>query len=416
MHIKRRAQYFSQIQKNSISFFFSGRAPQKAGDQNYPFSVNRNFFYLTGIHQENVVLMLIKGEKENAAYLFIDKIDPVKSLWDGAGLTFEEAADIAQMEMKDIKDIEVMKTTLAQLLTTSRKAIFGPLETAYLDLERQNALALKTDGEHFALYVKDLYPFLQIRSSQVVLAEMRMVKDDFEISQIEKAMFITNHALSHVMKTLRPSKFEYEMEAEYNYILNKHRVTPSFDTIAASGKNATTLHYITNDSKMEDHTLILFDLGVNYDYYCSDITRVYPVNGKFSPRQKEIYEVVLDVNKKAIEWLKPGKTIKEFNEYGKALLTEGAKKLGLIKEDHEIDRYYYHSLGHYLGLEVHDAGNYSLPIPEGAVITVEPGLYVAEEAIGIRIEDDVIVGKNKNINLSKHILKEIADIEDFMKI
>jgi Xaa-Pro aminopeptidase len=142
---------------------------------------------------------------------------------------------------------------------------------------------------------------------------------------------------------------------------------------------------------------------------------VFPANGTFTKRQKEVYETVLEVNKKAIEFLKPGMMLSEFNEYGKKLLTEGAKKLGLIKEDAEIMKYYYHSLGHYLGLDVHDVGNYAKPIPEGAVITVEPGLYIAEEGIGIRIEDDILVTSQGNINLSKDIIKEVQDIENFMK-
>jgi Xaa-Pro aminopeptidase len=214
---------------------------------------------------------------------------------------------------------------------------------------------------------------------------------------------------------MKPGLFEYELQAEYNYVLNKNRTTPSFDTIAASGKNATVLHYIDNDSKIPENQLVLFDLGVDYDYYCSDVTRTIPSSGKFTKRQKEVYEVVLEANKKSIEWLRPGVTIKEFNDYGKKILIEGAKKLGLIKEDSEISKYYYHSLGHYLGLDVHDVGNYAKPIPEGALITIEPGLYIAEEGIGIRIEDDVVVTKDGAINLTKDIIKEVADIEAFMK-
>ncbi len=156
-------------------------------------------------------------------------------------------------------------------------------------------------------------------------------------------------------------------------------------------------------------------MGVSYDNYCSDISRVYPVNGKFTERQKAVYEVVLEANKKTIEWLKPGVTHAEFKDYGKNILIEGAKKLGLIKEDDEITKYYYHGLGHYLGLDVHDVGNYSQVIPEGALITVEPGLYIAEEGIGVRIEDDIIVRKAGSINLSKSIIKEVKDIEAFMK-
>ncbi|MBU1140966.1 MAG: Xaa-Pro dipeptidase, partial [Firmicutes bacterium] len=250
---------------------------------------------------------------------------------------------------------------------------------------------------------------------QMILAELRTVKDQTEIEQVKKAIEITNQGLFRIMQSLKPGIAEYQAEAEFNYILNQHRVSPSFNTIVAGGKNATILHYVDNAEKISDGNLVLFDLGVACGNYCSDITRVYPVNGKFSDRQKAIYEVVLKANKETIEWLRPGVTLHEFKEYGKAILIEGAKELGLIKEDEEINKYYYHGLGHYLGLDVHDIGNYSAVIPEGALITVEPGLYIAEEGIGIRIEDDVVVTKDGTINLSKSIIKEISDIEAFMK-
>jgi Xaa-Pro aminopeptidase len=415
MFEQRRQNYFDTVKDLSISFLFSGVAPQKSNDQNYHFSVNRSFFYLTGIKQQNVVLMMVKGNEKTDSFIFIDKIDPVKALWDGAGLTFEEASQKAEVPLEHVKDITELESYLNGLLSTNRRAVYGMISSVYLDLERQTELSLPTKAHMFADQLKSKYQYLDIKTNQLILAELRTVKDTFEIEQVKKAVEITKTGISRIMSEMKPGLFEYELQAEYNYVLNKHRTTPSFDTIAASGKNATVLHYIDNDSKIPNDSLVLFDLGVDYDYYCSDVTRTIPANGKFTKRQKEIYEVVLEANKKAIEWLRPGKTIKEFNDYGKQILIDGAKKLGLIKEDSEISKYYYHSLGHYLGLDVHDVGNYATPIPEGALITVEPGLYIAEEGIGIRIEDDVVVTKDGAINLTKEIIKEVADIEAFMK-
>jgi len=415
MFKERRLAYLENLAPHTLSLFFSGAAPQKSSDQHYLFSVNRNFFYLTGIDQQNVCLLLAKGESETKSYLFMEPVDPIKALWDGAGYTFGEASDVSEIDVTDIKDVATLDTFIAQLLSTSRRALYGFIETIYLDLERLNEHTADTKGIGYASYLKSLYPHVLLKTSQMLLAELRTVKDDYEITQVKKALSITKEGLNEIMSHMAPGKFEYQLQAEFNYVLNMHRTSPSFDTIAAGGKNATTLHYIDNDSKIDDGDLVLFDLGVEYNHYCSDITRVYPSSGKFNPRQKEVYEVVLDVNKKAIEFLKPGMTLKEYNEYGKKLLTEGAKKLGLIREDDEINKYYYHSLGHYLGLDVHDVGNYSKPIPEGALITVEPGLYIAEEGIGIRIEDDIIVKKSGNINLSQDIIKEVADIEFMMK-
>lgn len=415
MFKERRIQYLNQLKSNSLSVFFSGRAPQKSNDQYYPFSVNRNFFYLTGIEQENVCLLLAKGKEETVSYLFIAENDPVKVLWNGAGLSFEEASEIAELEVKNVHEVSNLDHFIHGLLSTTRSALFGHIDTFYLDLERQSEVSLDTPAITYAHQLKALYPFLNIISNQMMLAEQRMVKDAFEISETQKAIDITEKGLNRIMKTLKPGLCEYQAEAEYNFVLNQHRVTTSFDTIAASGKNATVLHYVDNKDEIKDGTLLLFDLGVKYGNYCSDITRVFPANGKFTERQKAIYEVVLDVNKKSIEWLKPGVTVEEFKEFGKNLLIEGAKKLGLIKEDHEITKYYYHGLGHYLGLDVHDVGNYSAKIPEGALITVEPGLYIAEEGIGIRIEDDVYVTKEGPINLSAAIIKEVDEIESVMK-
>ncbi len=414
MYKLRREHYLEQVKDQSLSFIFSGRAPQKSNDQNYHFSVNRNFYYLTGVKQQNVCLLLAKGQGQGQSYLFIESIDPVKALWDGAGLTKEEASELTEIPLENIKNIKDLYSFLNDLLSTNRRALYGLLDTIYLDLERQSELSLPTDAHRFSTHVQKTYPFIQIQTNQLILAELRTVKDDYEIEQVKKAAAITKEGIEQIMKNMKPDTYEYEIEAEYNYVLNKNRTIPSFDTIMAAGKNATVLHYINNDGKIPNDSLVLFDLGVDYDYYCSDVTRTVPANGKFNDRQKAIYEVVLEANKKTIEWVKPGVTMKEFNDYGKQILINGAKKLGLIKEDHEISKYYYHSLGHYLGLDVHDVGNYAKPIPEGALLTVEPGLYIAEESIGIRIEDDIVVSAKGNVNLTEAIIKEVKDIEAFM--
>lgn len=412
---KRREQYIKEVEDQSISIFFSGHAPLKSQDQFYPFAVNRNFFYLSGIDQENVCLIVIKGAKKSDLYLFLDRIDPVQALWDGAGLTFEEAASIAEIPLANVRDITTLDTFIAQMLSTSRRALYGEIQTIYLDLERLNEKVPPTESIKFATHLKTLYPHLVIKTNQMILAEMRTIKDQVEIEHIQKAIAITKVGLDRIMSEIKVGKFEFQLEAEFNYVLNLHRTQPSFQTIAAQGKNATILHYVDNESAVEPGSLVLFDLGCLSNHYASDITRTYPASGRFTPRQKALYELVLSVNKAAIEFLKPGMTLKEFNDFGKQKLTEGAKQLGLIKDDEEINRYYYHSLGHYLGLDVHDVGNYTKPIPHGAIITVEPGLYVAEEGIGIRIEDDILVQEGGNINLSEAIIKEVSDIEAYIK-
>jgi Xaa-Pro aminopeptidase len=415
MKHNRRIQYAKGIESHTLSLFFSGKSLQKSGDQHFPFSVNRNFFYLTGIVQENVCLLIAKGLDNVESYLFIEETDPVKALWDGAGLTFEQAAVLAEIDVKNVRDIKTLDLFISQLLSTSRRALYGFIDTVYLDLERQSDHADDTVSIRYAKALQAKYPFVQTKTSQMLLAEQRMIKDEREIQATQEAIEITKLGLNRIMKSLQPGKKEFEIEAEFNYVLNLHRSSPAFGTILAGGKNATILHYVDNGMALGSNDLVLCDLGAISGLYNADITRTYPVSGKFTERQKAIYEVVLEANKKTISWLKPGVTLKEFNDYGKQILIDGAKKLGLITADEEINKYYYHSLGHYLGLDVHDVGNYSLVIPEGALITVEPGLYIAEENIGIRIEDDVIVTQQGAINLSKDIIKEVKDIEAFMK-
>ncbi|PKK93403.1 MAG: hypothetical protein CVV61_04850 [Tenericutes bacterium HGW-Tenericutes-6] len=409
----RRKNYFNRIEPLSLTLIFSGHAPQKSADQFYPFAINRNFYYLTGIEQQNTVLLLAKGLEKEESYLFIEAIDPVKALWDGAGLTFEEASNIAEIDLKNVKNIDTLDTFISELMSTSRRALFGQIKKVYFDLEHPKDHT--TPGLAYSHKLLKAYPFAQIETNQMILAELRTVKDSLEIEHVKKAIEITKEGLNQIMSTLKPGTYEYQVEASYNYVLNLHRTSPSFQTIAASGKNATILHYVENKDEIKDGDLVLFDLGVDYKRYASDITRTYPANGKFTDRQRQVYEIVLEANKKTIEWLKPGVTLAEFNDFGKQILIKGLKKLGLIEKDEDIIKYYYHSLGHYLGLDVHDGGNYSLPIPEGALITVEPGLYIAEWGIGIRIEDDVFVTKDGAINLSASIIKEIDEIEAYMK-
>lgn len=415
MYQERRQRYLKFADNHSLTLTFSGHALVRTNDEAFPFSADRNFYYLTGINQENAALMMLKGDSETKAYLFIEKNDPVKTLWTGKTLEKDEAAKIAELDIANVLYIDSLKSVITGLLSTSRRALFGELKTAYFDLERLSVNSPDKKAHQFAKELVKDFPYLQLKPLQRMLAKLRMIKSNEEIDAIKQSVAITKDGLTRIMQHLKPGMLEYEVEAEYNYVLNKSHTIPSFKTIAAAGKNATTLHYASNNGVIKDGDLVLFDLGVEKNYYCSDVTRVFPANGRFTDRQKAIYDVVLSANKKTIEWVKPGVTFQEFNAYGKQVLIDGAKKLGLIKEDHEITKYYYHSLGHYLGLDVHDVGMYHEPISEGAVLTVEPGLYIAEEGIGIRIEDDIVITKNGAINLTKDIIKETADIEAFMK-
>lgn len=256
---------------------------------------------------------------------------------------------------------------------------------------------------------------LKMKNVNEHISYLRMFKSQTELEKLEKAIEITKKGLYRIMDNLKIRDNESQLEADFiHQITLEGSSGVSFDTIAASGENATILHYEENNSVLKEGNLILFDLGALYSNYGSDISRTYPISGKYESRQKIIYEIVLKVNKEAINFVKPGITWNQLNKFAKDLLASECLKIGLIKTEDEITKYYYHSVGHFLGLDVHDVGHYELPLKEGMVITIEPGLYIKEEKIGIRIEDDVLITKNGSRVLSKDIIKEVEDIEEYL--
>ena len=246
------------------------------------------------------------------------------------------------------------------------------------------------------------------------MAELRMIKDEDEIKKLTKAISITKEAIENMMKHAHGGIYENELEAYFDFVLKMNQCEHSFPSIIAGGKNATILHYDDNNQKVKDRSLVLCDLGASYQYLNADITRTFPVNGKFTKRQRQIYEIVLKGNKKIIEMVKPGLTLKDLNN---ALLTfyqEELSAIGLLKHGKQISDYYWHGVSHMLGLETHDVSIAGYKLKPGNVFTIEPGLYLEDENIGIRIEDNVLVTEDGCINLSKDIIKEPDEIEAFM--
>lgn len=407
-----RRKYIELLDDNSITVLFSGSLIQSSCDQDFPFEVNKNFYYLTGINQDDVTLVIAKSGNVIKEHLFIEKYDEMLSKWIGEKLTKEDAYELSGIE--NIYYLEDFQTEMFNLLNSNRKSFFD-IENAYLDLERRNSIFYTSAGLRFSNELKENYPALKIKNAYNLIVSLRMVKTKDEVEEIQESIDVTKLALENIMRNIKPGLYEYQIESYFDSVIkfNGNKDT-AFNTICAAGKNATILHYITNNKKVCDGELIQFDLGCRTNYYVSDISRSYPVSKKFTPRQAEVYEAVLDVNKRCIDFLKAGITWKEYNDYARDLLTEWLKKLGLITNDEDYINYYWHSIGHSIGLDTHDPSLANKKIPEGMVLTVEPGIYIAEEAIGIRIEDNILITKNGGINLSKDIIKEIKDIEKFM--
>lgn len=411
----RRVTLIDQIEPFSIALLHSGRAPHKSHDEMYEFYPSMNFYYLTGLTEDNLILLLVREKETVKEFLFIPETTPFMRQWLGEHIGKYEASDITGIPVQQIMWTAQFEDFFHNLMNASRLPHCHIPKTLYLDLYHYN----KDLPAHASIYFpKQLqhYPQLVKRDINELLRPLRMIKDKDEINHLKEAIEITNKGLQRIMKELPNRTNEYQLEADFAHQIRLEGAKEfSFKTIAASGENATVLHYEQNDSDLQDGDLILFDLGAKSHFYSADISRTYPINGTFSARQKDIYNLVLQANKEAIKAVKPGITWTELNNIPTDILTQGAKKLGILLEHETIQQYYYHSIGHFLGLDTHDVGTYGDSLQEGMVITIEPGLYIKKERIGVRIEDNVLVTKDGCINLSESIIKEIDDIEAFMK-
>lgn len=405
---KNRKNLMDKVQDNSVVILFAGNAPQKSGDENYNFTPNRNFYYLTGIDRENVVLLLSKRNNKIEETLYIEKSDPVLAKWVGEKMGKDEA--MASSGIDDIEFVDNFEGSVHNFLDSNNYF------NVYLNLERMSFEDTPSGAHKFAKTIINKYPYINIKNAYPIISELRTIKTDEEVENMRTAIEITKEGIKNIMKNSKPGMHEYELEAYFNFTLKLSGVTDyAFNTIAAAGKNATVLHYGDNNCIAEDNDLILFDLGAQYKYYNADITRTFPVNGKFTERQKLFYNIVMKAQKAVITMIKPGVPFKALNEKCREVLAEECISIGLIKEESELSKYYFHGVSHYLGLDTHDVGNREALLAPGMVITVEPGIYVGEEKIGIRIEDDVLVTSEGHDVLSKDFLKTVEEIEEFMK-
>lgn len=405
--VTNRQKLGDVLSQNSIAIFFAGQAPYKSADETYPFTPNRNFYYLTGIDEEKVIMVMININGEVSEMLFIQENDPVMAKWVGETISEDRAKEVSGIE--DIKFLKDFESIIASYFDRFS------IDNVYLDLERQEFNIPQTSSQNFAVDIMKRYPYVRVKNIYHDIALLRTIKREEEIELIKKAIDITYDGIKEIWSNAKPGMKEYEIEAYFNYILKKNGVKDfAFPTIAATGKNATILHYVDNNTKTEDGELMLLDLGAQYKYYNGDISRTFPINGKFSERQKEVYNIVLEANETVMKAVKPGITTGELQDITKRVLAQGCKRIGLIKEDSELNKYYYHGVAHPLGLDTHDVGPRNIELKPGMIITDEPGLYIEEEGIGVRIEDDILVTEDGYVNLSAHIIKSIEDIEMFM--
>ena len=407
MFENNRKKLIESMKENSLLILFAGSAPYRSADQVYKFTPNRNFYYLTGIDEPNVIVTILKTDKEAIETVYLEREDELMAKWVGRAISKDEASEVSGI--KSTKYLDEFDSTISSYI--DRRGI----SKIYLDLERQSINIPSTKAQDMANTLRVKYPHLKIKNIFHNIAKLRMVKNDREVELIQKAIGITKEGILAMAKNITPGMKEYEVEAYFDFKIKSLGASAhAFSTICAAGKNATVLHYEDNNQEAKDGDLILFDLGAEYDYYCSDISRTIPINGKFTDRQKQIYQIVLNAMKEVEKNTKPGLTLADLNNIAKKALAKGCMEIGLIEKEEEIGKYYFHSVGHSLGLDTHDVWIVDSKLEEGAVITNEPGLYIEEEGIGIRLEDDLLVTKDGCINLSKDIPVEIEDIEALM--
>ena len=403
-----RNKVFKRMLDNSVLILFAGHAPYKRGDEKYEFSPDRNFYYVTGIDRENQIIMFLKTESARSATLYIERDNGYLAKWVGANMTEDEA----RLE-SGIEEISYLDKFYGDLSDTVFK---NNIKHIYIDLENREWDAAESESLKFANEFRKKYPAVDMIDAYPFFADLRMIKEPYELDLMRKAVKITTDGLEAMMKNARPGMYEYELEAYFDFVLTKNGVTDkAFKTIVASGERGTILHYSKNNCMTKDGDLVLVDCGAQYGWYCGDITRTFPVNGKYTPLQKQIYDIVLEGQRRVIETIKPGVKFSRLNETLKEFYFEELKNLGLVSSPEEVSKYYFHGVSHYLGAETHDIGRYGdRTLVPGMVLTVEPGLYIEEYGIGIRTEDDALVTENGCELLSNGFMKTTEEIEEFM--
>jgi Xaa-Pro aminopeptidase len=417
--IQNRKRFVSKMQKNSIAIFVSNDEYPLNGDALHDFKQNTELYWLSGIEQEGSMVILFPDnpDPKYREVLVLVRPQELKEIWDGKRLRANEAKAISGI--KTIVWVDVLDGMLQQWVHLA--------DAIYLDSnenDRKNNL-LRTSEYRFIDEMKARYPLHNFCRAATIMKELRAVKTKEEVQVIQKAIDITELAFRRLLQFIQPGVKEYEIEAEiYHSFLSQRATGVAYHSIIASGDNARTLHYTSNNNVCKDGELILMDFGAEYGGYCADLTRTVPVNGKFTKRQKEVYNACLHLHDYAKSILKPGISILNYTDKVGEEASKQFLKIGLLSksdiknedaENRAYRKYLYHGISHHLGLDVHDLGTRTAPITAGMVFTVEPGIYIKEEKMGVRIENNFWITKTGNQDLMKNIPIKAEEIEALMR-
>lgn len=419
LFIKNRAKFVAQMKPNGVAIFNSNDIYPVSADSTLPFAQHRDIFYLSGVDQEESILLLFPDSPyENLKeILFLRETNEHIAVWEGEKLTKAKATEVSGI--KNIIWLQDFEKTLREVMAYADKMYINTNEHYRAKVETE------TREARFNKWWKDTYPAHQVEKANTILQAIRSIKEMEELLLIQKACDITEKGFRRILPFVKPGVAEYEIEAEliHEFIRNRSRGF-AYTPIIASGKNANVLHYIENNQFCQSNELLLLDVGAEYANYSSDMTRTIPVSGRFNVRQKAVYQAVLKVKNEATKMLVPGTLWKEYHkEVGKIMTTE-LLALGLLdKADVQNEnpdwpaykKYFMHGTSHHLGLDTHDYGLLHLPMKANMVFTVEPGIYIPEEGFGIRLEDDIVIQpQGEPFNLMKNIPIEVDEIESLM--
>lgn len=416
----RRQRLVNLMESDSCLILFSGVGKVSSADETYPFEVNRNFYYLTGIAQEDSALLIINSAGEEKEFLFLSPYDERKEKWYGRRLTPEEGTGIS-----GIANVLVNSSLSAKVDATLNPSYFqfGEIKKVYIDLDKEIKIADSTSTHEYQKTLEAAYKGIQVMDAYPLLTTLRLRKSIREIAEMRSAIRSTQYGINAVWLAMKAGKKEYEMADIFLHTVNDDSAYQglAFPTIMASGAHGACLHYPTPYDTIKKGDLLLMDLGARCNYYCADVTRTVPVDGKFNELQRTIYNIVYGCNKMVAAMARPGLTIADLQKATVEYLASECLAKGFIKNKEDIINYYFHNVSHFIGLDTHDpyldseGKSYKeVPLESGMVISDEPGLYMADKGIGIRIEDDLLITDNGCEVLTKDIVKDPSEIEAFL--
>ncbi len=418
LFVNNRRRFAEGLVPQSVAVFNSNDIMPTNADGTMRFKQNSDLFHLTGVDQEETILLIAPNARDEAhrEVLFLRETNETIAVWEGEKLTVEQAREVTGIQtIYWVKDFERVFNSIAVQMAH-----------IYLNTNEHGraSIQVETRDMRFIKWCKERYPLHKYRRCAPIMQRIRAVKSKFELLLLQEACDITEKGFRRLLKTVRPGVWEYELEAELIHEFTRNRAQGfAYDPIIASGKSACVLHYTQNNQQCQKGDVLLLDIGAEYANYDADLSRTIPVSGRFTKRQRQVYDAVLRVQEAAIAMLTPGTMLKDYHrEVGKLMEAELLGLKLITKQDVDgqdpahpaYKKYFMHGTSHFLGLDTHDVGDWDLPIEEGNVFTCEPGIYIPEEAIGIRIEDDIHVTRKGPVNLMKNIPKEAEEIEELM--